>query len=997
MSRGMDIPVEEDDALCAMMDSVEERLQPNPASPVQAPVLSLLATAPTTYAPNQAAPTAMSPSHTRSSKWVPHKDSKPYIAPFIAPVPILISDSPESPPRIELPALTRQEIGNSGTLDIELSYGGNCRIRVTISASDRVSTKSKSSFSTSSKYPIISNTNLPRFLRDAFEIVKKRCFSSKWDGPVAEPSPWPAYEEKLLDLADKKGVVTAHWLFPLSVSQQLETALQDAVDQEGSRQNSNFANKVTIKLTLLPPFVKSLMFATKDIYLAGDKILHGPTTALEGSELTSILPADLLQQDVFKCLKEYQLRGVEYAYSRKGRILLADEPGLGKTIQAIAIACCYKPDWPVLVICPSSVRPMWAREWERWGPPDATISLNLTGAKTQLNADVNIISYELLKSQKILDDIVKQAKASSKCAGAESPFGVVICDEAHYLKGYNTVRTNAIVPLVRKAQRVVMLSGTPMPNRTSEIFNLLDCLHHRSYQWFPFANRYCDPVQTRFGRDFKTEYKGASHSAELNCFLTEALMIRRLKANVLGDLPAKKRHQLLLTIPPEARDQLANISREMRELSEQLRGANGSASTKSKKAGNSPFAELSDPVSIRSRQYQVTLELFQNAGRAKIKVATAHLLASLDQKPDEKFLVFAHHKDILDAFASQVRDKGVQYIRIDGATASVDRQKLVDNFQENPECRVALLSIMAAGVGITLTRASTVFFAELFWNPSSLLQAEDRAHRIGQDRDVEVYYMIAKDTYDERLWEAVDDKLSRLSALLDNKKGRMSLDSISHAAPDAASDASEDSFLQHIFQKISGYEARAEMSRARLVVRRKAREGTLDDYFATKHDSADETDETDDMMVDNEHESLTTHSITSYSSHHEKQFAKKSQSVPSKKRKTDEKTAHAPTSDPSRSALLPTVIPYAPPVPSSGTVFVDLEEDWNDDMLYEPAFKKSTPLPVNVPSSAINLEETITLPQTTAPIANGVPPQPYVIPEKVQKSRADLFASFAAT
>jgi SWI/SNF-related matrix-associated actin-dependent regulator 1 of chromatin subfamily A len=130
---------------------------------------------------------------------------------------------------------------------------------------------------------------------------------------------------------------------------------------------------------------------------------------------------------------------------------------------------------------------------------------------------------------------------------------------------------------------------------------------------------------------------------------------------------------------------------------------------------------------------------------------------------DNKFLCFAHHANVMDGLAKALNDKKVEFIRIDGRTSAESRRALCEKFQHRDECRVALLSITAANAGITLTSANLVVFAELYWNPGILTQAEDRAHRIGQQDCVFVQYLVAAGTADDHLWPLIQAKLDVLN------------------------------------------------------------------------------------------------------------------------------------------------------------------------------------------------------------------------------------------
>ncbi|CAN1128915.1 SWI/SNF-related matrix-associated actin-dependent regulator of chromatin subfamily A-like protein 1 [Linum perenne] len=140
---------------------------------------------------------------------------------------------------------------------------------------------------------------------------------------------------------------------------------------------------------------------------------------------------------------------------------------------------------------------------------------------------------------------------------------------------------------------------------------------------------------------------------------------------------------------------------------------------------------------------------------------------NLTSKAGCKFLVFAHHRQMIDSVHEYLLKKKVGCIRIDGGTPSADRQALVTDFQENDSIKAAVLSIRAGGVGLTLTAASTVIFAELAWTPGDLIQAEDRVHRIGQVSSVNIHYLLANDTVDDIIWDVVQSKLENLGQMLD--------------------------------------------------------------------------------------------------------------------------------------------------------------------------------------------------------------------------------------
>eukprot|EP00731_Ephydatia_muelleri_P007759 Em0004g97a len=273
---------------------------------------------------------------------------------------------------------------------------------------------------------------------------------------------------------------------------------------------------------------------------------------------------------------------------------------------------------------------------------------------------VNIISYDLL------------SRLAPEVQGKQ--FKAVIADECHFLKSTKTVRTKAALPILKAATRSVLLSGTPALSRPIELYTQISAVcKYLKMSFFEFGQRYCNGVKNRFGWDFS----GASNMHELQLFLEDCVMIRRLKSEVMEQLPSKRRQMVLLDLGQDRK------TAEWKEMKEELNKA--------------------------------------------------------------------------------AEQKGYKFVRIDGRTPSDVRQQYCDQFQHDEECQVAVLSITAANSGITLTAASTVVFAELFWNPGILVQAEDRVHRIGQKDAVNIHYLVASETADDFIWPLVQSKLEILS------------------------------------------------------------------------------------------------------------------------------------------------------------------------------------------------------------------------------------------
>ncbi|XP_072253268.1 SWI/SNF-related matrix-associated actin-dependent regulator of chromatin subfamily A-like protein 1 isoform X1 [Leuresthes tenuis] len=441
-----------------------------------------------------------------------------------------------------------------------------------------------------------------------------------------------------------------------------------------------------------------------------------------GARSLDVPEADLSSIDptLTSSLMPFQREGVNFAVAKQGRLLLADDMGLGKTVQAICIAAYYRKEWPLLVVAPSSVRFTWAEAFGRWLPSLPPDSVNVVvKAKDNLRSGlVNIISYDLLNRMD------KQHPGN--------PFKVLIMDESHFLKNMKTARCKAALPLLKAAKRVILLSGTPAMSRPCELYTQILAVKPTLFPRFhEFAMRYCDARESTWGWD----YSGSSNLGELRLLLEECLMLRRLKSEVLSQLPSKQRKVVTVTID----------------------GIN----TRTKAALSAAAKMLSKDHRSKKEEKEALLVFYNHTAEAKLQAIMEYITDMLECGR-EKFLVFAHHKLVLDHITAELVKKGVSFIRIDGTTPSAERQQLCEKFQFSTKSCVAILSITAANMGLTLHSADLVIFAELFWNPGILIQAEDRVHRIGQTSNVNIHYLVAKGTADDHLWPMIQAKMNVL-------------------------------------------------------------------------------------------------------------------------------------------------------------------------------------------------------------------------------------------
>uniref|UniRef100_A0A8C6K8Y8 Zinc finger RANBP2-type containing 3 n=1 Tax=Nothobranchius furzeri TaxID=105023 RepID=A0A8C6K8Y8_NOTFU len=425
--------------------------------------------------------------------------------------------------------------------------------------------------------------------------------------------------------------------------------------------------------------------------------------------------------------------------------------GLGKTVQAIAVAYAYRQEWPLLVVVPSSLKYPWIEELERWIPELQPGDICLVENKSHImgisSSKVTVLGYGLLTTdaRPLVEALTRQR------------FAVVVVDESHYLKSRNAARTKILVPLIQSATRSILLTGTPALGRPEELFMQIDALYPRRFgTWTDYAKKYCNAHYRYFGTRRQWDCRGASNLEELHQRLSQ-IMIRRLKADVLSQLPPKTRQRIPFDLPKEAAKEASASFAEWERL---MKGLGSGVTTT-----DNPFTQV---MGLVTQMYKQTAVAKAGAVKDYIK-----MMLEAEQL---KLLVFAHHLTMLQACTEAVIEAKVGYIRIDGSVPSSERIQLVHKFQSDPETRVAVLSIQAAGQGLTFTAASHVVFAELYWNPGHMKQAEDRAHRIGQTSSVNVHYLIAKGTFDTIMWSMLNRKETVTGSTLNGRKEYLKAD-----------------------------------------------------------------------------------------------------------------------------------------------------------------------------------------------------------------------------
>ena len=429
----------------------------------------------------------------------------------------------------------------------------------------------------------------------------------------------------------------------------------------------------------------------------------------------------------------YQKAGIEYCLD-KDNILIGDEMGLGKTVQAIGVINVNKPK-DVLIVSPASLKLNWKKELETWLVDKRDVQVIMSG-KDSLDEkqDIVIVNYDVLqKYQELLD----------------KKWSLVIMDEVHYLKNPDAQRTKAALSV--QADKKIMLTGTPIPNRPIEIQAVAGYLDDKSFgNRFGFGKRYASLHKKQVTRNKSVwDWSGASNLDELQRRLRQSFMIRRKKDEVLKDLPAKVKQ--IIELPYES------YKKEIK--------AEYSAFEDYNNKNKNPNV---DPYSLDADQFSTSIDFASMSSQRKataekkVKAVVEHL-----ESFNEPVVVMAHHRDVIAQLEAELVKQDKKVVVLTGEKNQVERNEAVEAFQSG-QADVFIGSIKAAGVGLTLTRASKMVFAELDWVPSDIAQAEDRIHRIGQESSVLIQYIVVEGSLDAVFAKKIVDKTKVAARALDD-------------------------------------------------------------------------------------------------------------------------------------------------------------------------------------------------------------------------------------
>ena len=417
---------------------------------------------------------------------------------------------------------------------------------------------------------------------------------------------------------------------------------------------------------------------------------------------------------------KHQLVGCKFLLKEK-KAILADEMGGGKTMTSIL--ACENIKGKKLIVCPSSLKLNWQKEIKIVNKNATTYVVNGDGyqlSEIELN-DYIIMNYDVLN--KYLEKILI------------TDYEVIILDESHYIKGVRNTgkpssnRAKAALEIKDNINYRFELTGTPIPNHTKDIYNQLKFIDSPlAKNFFEFASKFCNPVQSVYGWCFD----GSSNREELNQKLQQK-MLRRLKKDLL-DLPEKTRSFIPLKV---------NLRQYNKLVNEYMRNR------------NTYTTQGEHLVKLNAMRMEI----------AYLKIKDTIEIAENILEQDQQIVIITNFQRVVDELSEKFIDV---CCTITGGDSSEAREKAVEDFQAGDK-KIIICNVIAGGVGLTLTASQTILFNDYDWCSSSMMQCEDRIHRIGQKKKCNIYYMTANGTIDEKITKMLSEKLENINKVIDNE------------------------------------------------------------------------------------------------------------------------------------------------------------------------------------------------------------------------------------
>jgi DNA excision repair protein ERCC-6 len=505
--------------------------------------------------------------------------------------------------------------------------------------------------------------------------------------------------------------------------------------------------------------------------------------------------------DIYPLLFDYQKTGVQWLwelYTQQVGGIIGDEMGLGKTVQVIAFLAglhySKKLTGPIIVVCPATVMKQWVNEFHRWWPPFRVTILHSSGSgminlRSETSKEEDLLGqmwdpsrrYQPLtasqkQARKVLKPILDHGGVLvTTYSGLQSyapllipvDWQYAILDEGHKIRNPNTAITIYCKEL-RTPNRII-LSGTPMQNNLIELWSLFDFVFPmRLGTLVNFRNQFEIPIrQGGYANASNLQVQTAFKCAEMLKDAISPYLLQRFKVDVAADLP-KKSEQVLFC-------QLTKLQREAYEL---FLGSNDFDAIMSGKRqvlyGIDILRKICNHPDLQDRKHLSTKSAYDYGSPAKSgKMKVVGALLEWWKETGHKTLLFAQHRIMLDILEKYIRSmQGMKYRRMDGNTPIQHRQAMVDEFNNDPNLHVFLLTTKVGGLGVNLTGADRVIIFDPDWNPSTDQQARERAWRLGQKREVEIYRLMTAGTIEEKIYHRQIFKQFLTNKILKDPKQR---------------------------------------------------------------------------------------------------------------------------------------------------------------------------------------------------------------------------------
>jgi SWI/SNF-related matrix-associated actin-dependent regulator 1 of chromatin subfamily A len=426
--------------------------------------------------------------------------------------------------------------------------------------------------------------------------------------------------------------------------------------------------------------------------------------------------------------RPFQEEGIKFLLLND-RVILADDMGLGKSIQSILAALMLPEDYKILIVTMKSLKYNIEEEIKPY-----TDSYKVIEKTWETGYKFTIVHYEALKKWK--KEILKEK------------FQCIIADESHLLKNSKVGRSKNFNEIIKDTEKVWLLTGTPMTNRPIDYYNLLKMIKHPvTKNWVTYIERYCDGKKI-FGH---WDIKGASNLDELYN-KTKASVMRRLKKDVLDDLPNKERTPVFLHL--ESLKEYNKVIETYREakLSE-LEG----------------FSEYFNEEDFDIAEMTKFILWRQYCAMKKIEDGSLVELIDTQIEADKKIVVFTNFTKVVDTVYEKFGHDICRFI--DGRISDAkERLNIVKNFNEDPSLKVLICNLKVGSVGLNIQSANVAIINDMDWVPSTMLQAEDRLWRIGQLQEVTILYPVYKGTVEEVVFNVVNSKMKNISVAIEGKK-----------------------------------------------------------------------------------------------------------------------------------------------------------------------------------------------------------------------------------